>query len=384
MRKKICVVTGSRAEYGLLQSTLKEIKASKHLELLLVVTGMHLSPEFGNTVDEITKDGFEIADRVEMLVSSDTSVGTAKSIGLGVTGFADSFRRLRPDIVLLLGDRYEIFAAVTAAMAMNIPVAHISGGDITEGVIDNEMRHAITKMAHVHFVAMDMHARRLAQMGEEKWRVHVVGEPCIDGIKGLKRMPKTELEKTLGTKLGSPTVLVTFHPVTLRPGETTATIKNLLGALGKIDAKIIFTYPNADAGGRGIISEIASFRKEHPGAVAFKSLGSHVYLNLLANADLIVGNSSSAIVEAPSFYLPAVNIGDRQKGRVIPRNVVSASGDESSIRKAINKALSPDFRKKISGMKNPYGNGGAAKKIVSVLTGLKTGSMLLSKKFVEI
>lgn len=266
MKRKICVVTGSRAEYGLLYHTLRQIEASKNLELMLVVTGTHLSPEFGYTVNEIVKDGFKIIDRIELLMSSDSQVGIGKSIGLGIIGFVDCFKRLNPDIILVLGDRFEIFAAVTAAMALNFPVAHISGGDVTEGAIDEQIRHAITKMSHIHFVSLDRHAERVRRMGEEPWRIHIVGEPGIDNIRYMHKLPITRLEKFLGFSLTPPTLLVTFHPVTLQSKETSNQIKNLLTALDKIDSMIIFTYPNADAGGRIIINAIEGFLKSHTNA----------------------------------------------------------------------------------------------------------------------
>jgi len=383
MRKKVCVVTGSRSEYGLLYNSIKLINSSRKLELLLAVTGMHLSPEFGYTVKEIENNGFKISKRVKMIMSSNDPAGVAKSIGVGTIGFVDAFKRLKPDVVLILGDRYEIFAAVTAAVVMNLPVAHISGGDITEGVIDEQMRHAITKMSHIHFVAMKKHAQRLRKMGEEAWRINIVGEPCIDNINSMKRLPKKKLEKMLGFKLSYPTLIVTFHPVTLHPKESSIQVKNLLSVLDKINAKIIFTYPNADAGGRTIIREIKRFIKNHSNTVAFKSLGSHLYLNLLENVDLIIGNSSSAVVEAPSFKLPAVNIGNRQKGRLIPRNVICASGSIDSISKSIKKALSQKFKSSLLHMNNPYNKGGAAKKIVRVLSNLKSAPLLVNKKFAE-
>lgn len=379
--KKIAVVTGSRAEYGLLSNTLRLIVSSNDLDLLLIVTGMHLSPEFGYTVDEVTKDGFTIAERVEMVLSSDTPVGMGKSIGLGVIGFVDCFKRLEPDILVVLGDRFEIFAAVTAAMAMNLPIAHISGGDVTEGSIDEQIRHAITKMSHLHFVAMERHAQRVRKMGEEAWRVHVVGEPCIDSIRSMEKMSKQDVRRAIGVDLCRTTAFVTYHPVTLQPSETATQVRNLFSVLDRLDADIILTYPNADSGGRLIIKEIEEFIKTHPHAKAFKSLGSKLYLNLLANVDVIIGNSSSGIVEAPSFKLPSVNIGKRQQGRLMPGNVICTTEDACSIEQGIKKALSPEFKKSLHRLKNPYDKGGAAEKIVSVLSEMELGTRLLCKKF---
>jgi GDP/UDP-N,N'-diacetylbacillosamine 2-epimerase (hydrolysing) len=380
--KKIAVVTGSRAEFGLLSNTLRLIDSSRDMELLLVVTGMHLSPEFGFTVDEIVKDGFKIADRIEMILSSDSPVGIGKSIGLGIIGFMDCFRKLTPDILVVLGDRYEIFAAVTAAMVLNLPVAHISGGDVTEGAIDEQIRHAITKISHLHFVAIEQHAQRVRQMGEEAWRVHVVGEPCIDAIRNTKILTKKQLSKILSVSFNRTTAFVTYHPVTLQLTETAARVRSFLDALDKFDMDIIFTYPNADACGRLIIGEIEDFVRTHSNAVAFKSLGSKVYLNLLANVDIIIGNSSSGIVEAPSFKLPAVNIGNRQKGRLMPGNVICTVEETHAIFRGIKKALSPQFIKSLQRLKNPYDKGGTARKIVKVLSETKLGPALLNKKFI--
>lgn len=382
-KKKILVVTGSRSEYGLFYNILKLIKSSKELDLLLVVTGMHLSPEFGYTVNEIIQDGFSISEQVEMVVSSDNPVGIAKSMGLGMIGFADCFKRLQPDLLLILGDRYEIFAAASAAMALNIPIAHISGGDLTEWTMDEQIRHAITKMSHLHFVAIEQHAERVRQMGEEKWRVNVVGEPCIDNINSIDKLTKGQISKILGINFNRTTVLVTYHPVTLEVENTTVHIQNLLKALDRVDAEVVFTYPNADSGGRVIISKIENFRKTHPNTKVFKSLGVKLYLNLLSHVDVIVGNSSSGIVEAPSFKVPAVNIGKRQQGRLFAENTICTTEETESISRGIEKALSHEFRKSLLHMKNPYDKGGAAKKIIRVLTGVEITPKLRNKKFIE-
>ena len=382
MKRKICVVTGSRAEYGVLYHTLKHIDESKDLELLLVATGMHLSKEFGYTVDEIIKDDFLISDRIEILMSSDTTVGIGKSIGIGVIGFTDCLKRLSPDIMLIVGDRYEIFAAATAAMSINLPIAHISGGEITEFAIDEQIRHAITKMSHIHFVALEENAERVKQMGEEAWRVHVVGGPWVDNIKHMKKISKNNLKKILKINFSHPTILVTYHPVTLQASETGLHIKNLLDALAMIDAEIIFTYPNADAGGGIIISAIETFVKSCPKAKAFKSLGSLLYLNLLSHVDLVVGNSSSGVVETQIFKLPVVNIGERQKGRLVTENIICTNTEKTSISKGIRNGLSKEFKREISNMENPYHQGGAAEKIVTVLSSIDLGPGLLRKKFI--
>lgn len=383
MKKKICVVTGSRADYGVLYHILKRIEAFRDLELLLVVTGMHLSKDYGYTINEIIKDGFSVTARVKMLMSTVDTVDMGNSIGLGITGFIDCLKKLKPDIMLIVGDRYEIFAAAIAAMAINLPIAHVSGGEITEGAIDEQMRHAITKMSHIHFTAIEENARRVIQMGEEPWRVHIVGGPWTDSINNMKRISKNELKEILGLHFDYPTILVTYHSVTLELGNTRFYIRNLLEALDEIDAEIIFTYPNADAGGQIIISSIKKFIKSHPKAKIFKSLGSALYLNLLSHVDLVVGNSSSGVVETQSFKLPVVNIGTRQRGRLVTENIICVSEQKKAILKGIKKGLSKRFRKNIANMKNPYHRDGAARNIVRVLSGIKMGPALLQKKFIS-
>lgn len=386
MKTKICVVTGSRAEYGLLKPLLTALKMDRSFELHLAVTGMHLSHEFGYTVSEIIHDGFSVADRVEMLLSVDTPAGIGKSIGIGVIGFVDCYKKLQPDMILVAGDRFEIFAAVIAASVMNLPITHFSGGDITEGAIDNQIRHAITKLSHVHFVGVETSAQRVKQMGEEPWRVNVVGELCLDNVKNLIKMTKDEFEKEFGIKLSErPLIVVTYHPVTLQPEQTKIEFKNLLEVLDSYkNATIIFTYPNADSGGRFIIASIRKFLLAHPNAKAFRSLGVNLYLNLLLHANLCVGNSSSGLVEAPSFCLPVVNIGDRQTGRLLAKNVICAPGDKQSIRAAIQKALNSKFRKSLLGMKNPYEKGSAVRNTIRALNKLRPRQELLNKKFIEI
>lgn len=379
--KKICAVTGSRAEFGVLSHTLRQLASAPQLTFQLVVTGMHLSREFGYTMDEILDYGFQPTETVEMMLSSDTSVGMGKSIGLGVISMTDCLSRLAPDLLLVIGDRYETFAAATAAMALNIPIAHISGGEITEGAIDEQMRHAITKMSHLHFVTLEENARIVKQMGEESWRVHVVGGPWIDNIKTLEEIPKEDLSKRLGLDLGEPTILVTFHPVTLELNETKNQIDNLLTALAKTRMQTIFTYPNADAGGRIIIEAIKQFCAQEPKAIACQSLGSKVYLNMLRHVCLMAGNSSSGMVETQGFRLPVVNIGSRQKGRMLTDNIINCPPEADAIYNAIMTGLSPEFRDRVTKMKNPYDSGGVAKNILSVLADLPDRATLLNKKF---
>ena len=381
---KICVVTGSRAEYGLLRNTLQEIEESKELELLLVVTGAHLCKEFGYTIDEIIRDGFPIADVIEMQLSSDTTVGVGKSVGLGIIGFVECLRRLIPDMMLVVGDRYEIFAAASAAMTSNVPIAHISGGEITEGAIDEQIRHALTKMSHIHFTTAEDNTQKVRQMGEEAWRVHTVGGLWVDNINSLKRINREELCEKLNIDLSSPCIMVTYHPVTLELDEVETQIDNLLESLDKIEAEIIFTFPNADAGGRIIISKIQEFVKSHPKAKAFHSLGILLYHNLFYHVDLIVGNSSSGMYETQSSKIPVVNIGNRQKGRLATENIICVTEQKDSILAGIHKGLSKEFKDSIANMKNPYDLGGASNKIVQVLSNLPSKSELLRKKFVTV
>lgn len=379
--KRICAVTGSRAEFGVFSHTLRQLASAPQLTFQLVVTGMHLSREFGYTMDEILDYGFHPTETVEMMLSSDTNVGMGKSIGLGIISMTDCLSRLAPDLLLVIGDRYETFAAATAAMALNIPIAHISGGEITEGAIDEQMRHAITKMSHLHFVTLEENARIVKQMGEESWRVHVVGGPWIDNIKTLEDIPKEELSKRLGLDLGKPTILVTFHSVTLQLDETKKQIDNLLTALAKTRMQTIFTYPNADAGGRIIIEAIKQFCAQYPKAIACQSLGSKMYLNMLRHVCLMVGNSSSGMMETQSFRLPVVNIGSRQKGRMATDNIINCPPEADAIYDAIITGLSPEFRDKATKMKNPYDSGGVAENILSVLADLPDKATLLNKKF---
>lgn len=379
--KKIAVVTGTRAEYGLLYWTMKEIENDPELELQLLVTGMHLSPEFGLTVQEIEKDGFKIDEKIEILLSSDTGQGVAKAIGLGVIGFTQAFVRLNPDILMILGDRFEIFAAATAAMAMNIPIAHIGGGESTEGAIDEQIRHAITRMAHIHFTSCDYYAKRIKKMGEEEWRIFNVGAPGLENIKRLKLLNREEVEKLLNVDLSETTLLVTYHPVTLEMQTLKEQMDNLLSALMQTGHQIIFTYPNSDSGGRYIIKRINEFIKDYNKAKAFVNLGQQKYLSLLQYVNAMVGNSSSGIIEAPSFKLPVVNIGDRQRGRLRAENIIDVGYSEEEILNGINKALQDEeFRMKLEYIKNPYGDGNTSKKIIKILKELDTKQENFLKK----
>lgn len=385
--RKIAVVTGTRAEYGLLYWVIKGIHEDPDLELQLIVTGMHISPEFGLTITDIEKDGFPIAERVEMLLSSDTETAIATSMGVGMIGFAKAYERLMPDILLVLGDRFEILSAVAAAVPFRIPVAHIHGGEITEGAMDELFRHAITKMSHVHFPAITEYAKRIIQMGEQPGNVFCFGAPGLDNIYKLSLMDREYLNKELGIPFDKKIGVVTYHPLTLEENTTESHITELLDTLENF-AYIywIFTLPNADTGGRIIIKKIEDFLNKNPerGKV-FTSLGHLRYLSLLKYADVMVGNSSSGLTEAPSFELPVVNISNRQAGRIRGQNIIDVPDCKKSvIKNAILKALSTEFKRPLIGMKNPYGEGHASERIVEKLKTIPLQDSLIKKKFYEI
>lgn len=383
-KRKICAVTGSRAEYGLLYWLMKGIQQDDALELQVIATGMHLSPEFGLTYKVIEDDGFVINAKVEMLLSSDTPVGITKSIGLGVIGFADALDRLRPDILVLLGDRYEILAAAQAALVIRIPVAHLHGGETTEGVIDEAIRHAVTKMSHFHFVAAERYRQRVIQLGERPENVLVFGAPGLDSINRLNLLGRDDLEKSLGFQLGKTFFLVTYHPVTLSDQSPEQAMRELFSALDHfMDAKIIFTKPNADTDGRMICRLIDNYAAHQRGRVMVSaSLGQLKYLSALKHADVVIGNSSSGLIEAPALKKPTVNLGDRQKGRLKAPSVIDCSETEASIVAAIKQALSVDFQRSLSGTISPYGDGNASEKIKEFLKIVPLGG-ILQKKFYD-
>ena len=380
MNRRICVVTGSRAEYGMLYWILRELSDAPDFELQLVVTGAHLSPEFGNTVEIIARDGFPIARRVEMLLSSDTRGGTVKSMALGMLGMADAFEQLQPDLVLVLGDRYEMLAAVQACMILGIPVAHVAGGDTTEGAFDESIRHAITKMSHLHFVTNELSARRVRQMGEDPARVFVVGSPGLDYLKRRPLLTRTELEASLGASLGTRNLLITFHPVTLEAESGADQLHELLAALANLshDTTCWFTRPNADAGGRAFAGAVAAWVEQHPGrAHLYASLGQTRYLSLMANVDAVVGNSSSGLYEAPALRVPTVDIGDRQRGRLAAASVIRTPPQRDAIAAAISDAMARDCASVIS----PYGDGESSARIVGLLRALPADAPLAQKRF---
>lgn len=368
MTRRVCVVTGTRAEYGLLRGVLRGLRDADDVTLQLVVTGMHLSPEFGSTWREIAADGFDIDARVEMLLSTDTATGVSKAMGLGLIGFGEAFDRLRPDLVVVLGDRFEIFAAAAAALVAGVPLAHLHGGETTEGAFDESLRHAVTKMAHLHFVAAEPYRRRVVQLGEDPARVFLVGGLGVDAIAGLDLLNRIALETSLDFTLGTRNLLVTFHPPTLDGETAAAQMAALLAALeDRPDTHLIFTMPNADTGGRGLAAQVDAFVATHPNARAYASLGQLRYLSCLQFVDGVVGNSSSGLAEAPSFHIGTVDIGDRQRGRLRAASVINCPPERVEISAAIDRLYDPAFRATLAAVENPYGNGGAAAKIVAVL-----------------
>lgn len=381
---KICVVTGTRAEYGLLYWLMKEIDSDSELELQIIVTGMHLSPEFGLTY-KIIEQEFNINKKIEMLLSSDTPVGISKSIGLAQISFSEAYDELKPDLVILLGDRYEIFAAATAAMVARIPIAHLHGGETTEGAFDEAIRHSITKMSHLHFTATDEYRRRVIQLGEAPERVFNVGGLGIENIKRLNLMSKEEFENSINFKLNNKNLLVTFHPVTLEESTTEQQFMQLLNALDTlINTHIIFTKANSDTDGRIINKLIDDYVNSNPSkSVAFASLGQLRFLSALQYVDSVVGNSSSGLAEAPSFKIGTINIGDRQKGRIKASSVIDAEPDYQSILKAIEHLYSDSFKETLITTKNPYGEGSASSEIIQIIknTSLKH---ILKKSFFDL
>lgn len=366
--RKICIITGTRAEYGLLRWVMQGIKDDPELSLQIIATCMHLSSEFGLTYRAIEQDGFQIDRKVEMLTSSDTAVGIAKSMGLGMIGFADVLQDLQPDLILVLGDRFEIFAAVSAALVARIPVAHLHGGETTEGAFDEALRHSITKMSHLHFVAAEIYRQRVIQLGEKPERVFLVGGLGIDNIKCLQLLDRSALEASLDFKLGRKNLLITFHPVTLETATAADQMAELLAALADLkDTKLIFTLPNSDTNGRALIKMVEQFVAQHPNARAYTSLGQLRYLSCIAQVDGVLGNSSSGLLEVPSFKKGTINIGDRQRGRLQAESIINCEPNRESIEVALEQLYSNAFQAGLSKVINPYGEGGASEKIVRIL-----------------
>ena len=379
--RKICIVTGSRAEYGLLSSLMKLIQNDSDLALQIIATNMHLSPEFGLTYKEIINDGFKVDKKVEMLLSSDTPNATTKSTGLAIIGFADAYEDLAPDLIIVLGDRFEIFAAVAAALLYRIPVAHLHGGEITEGAYDNSMRHAITKMSHLHFTSTEEYRKRVIQLGEDPDFVFNVGSIGIDNISHIKLLSKSVLEKKLNFKISGKTILVTFHPVTLEKNTSEEQTGNLLEALQAIDdLRIIFTLPNSDTNGRIIIKMINLFvEKNNNRSVALSSMGKMNYLSSLQFVDAVVGNSSSGIIEVPSFGIPTLNIGNRQKGRLRADTVIDCEPVFEDIHNKLKYILTEQFKASCKKKPNPYKKEGTACEIYNVIKNIPLDRLIFKR-----
>ena len=379
MTRRIAAITTSRADYGHLYWPLKELQAHPDIELELIVIGAHLSPEFGLTVDEVERDGFKVDARVECLMSSDTDVGMAKTIGVATISLADVLDRMRPDILLLIADRYELLAPAATALALRLPIAHIEGGEVSEGAIDDAVRNALTKMSHIHFTPTEQARLRVLAMGEEPWRVHRTGAPSLDHLRRRPLISQNDLERDLDLDLNKPSVMVAYHPVTLDQ-NTTQEGDEVFAALAELEQQIIFCFPNADAGSRGLIQRAEAFCESHASARLFVNLGHIKYWSLLNCVDLLYGNSSSGIMETASLKLPTVNIGRRQQGRERARNVIDTPAQKQYILDAVEKALSSEFRQSLEGMSNPYGDGFAAERMAEVLAKAPLGEQLLLKK----
>jgi UDP-hydrolysing UDP-N-acetyl-D-glucosamine 2-epimerase len=379
MKRKIAVVTTSRADYGHLYWPLRDLSENENVDLKIVALGSHLSPEFGNTFQEIVNDGFTIDSRIECLLSSDSDVGMAKTIGMAVLGLADLLGQMRPDLLLLIADRYEMLAPASVALALRIPIAHIEGGEISEGAIDDAVRNALTKMSHIHFTSTHAARERVIAMGEEEWRVHRAGAPSLDHLRRRTLLSREQVEERLTLDLRRPTVVVVNHPMTIAR-DTLQEADAVFAALENLSDQILFCYPNADAGSRALIDRTRVFISRRGHARIFTNLDPVTYLSLLRQVDMLVGNSSSGIMESASFALPTVNVGLRQQGRERARNVLDADAHPGAILDAVNTARTPEFRRSLIGMANPYGEGFASEIIVRVLTTIPISQELLMKR----
>ena len=376
-KRKICIVTGSRADYGLLYWLIKEVEKDKNLKLQLIATGMHLSSKYGSTYKEIEKD-FKIDKKINISLSSDTSEGISRSMGIAQTAFSKAYNKLKPDIVVVLGDRFEIFSAVSSAMISRIPIAHIHGGEATEGLIDEAIRHCISKMSHIHFTATEEYSKRVIQLGEVPNKVFNVGGAGIENIKRLKFLTKEEFEKSINFKLNIKNILVTFHPVTLESKTSKKHFQEILNSLDELkNTNIIFTKANSDVDGKIINQMIDQYTKKNSNkSIGVASLGQLNYLSALQHIDVIVGNSSSGISEAPSFKIGTINIGDRQNGRIKAESVIDCLSNKKDIKRAIKRVYSAEFKNLLKNVKNPYGDGRSSKKIIKVLKNVKLDNIL--------
>ncbi|MGA7061326.1 MAG: UDP-N-acetylglucosamine 2-epimerase [Candidatus Acidiferrales bacterium] len=379
MKRRIAVITSSRADYSHLYWPLRDLSDNENVDLKIITLGSHLSPEFGNTVQEIVDDGFQIDSRVECLLSSDSDVGMAKTIGIATLSLADLFGQMRPDLLLLIADRYEMLAPASVALALRIPIAHIEGGEISEGAIDDAVRNALTKLSHIHFTSTQAARERVIAMGEEEWRVHRAGAPSLDHLRRRALLSREQVEERLGLDLRTPTILVVYHPMTIAR-DTLEEVDALFAALESLTDQILFCYPNADAGSRALIDRTKLFIAQRGRGKLFTNLDTVTYLSLLRQVDMLIGNSSSGIMEAASFSLPTVNVGLRQQGRERARNVLDADAHASSILEAICTARTPEFGQSLVGMTNPYGEGFASETIVRVLTSISLSQELLMKR----
>jgi len=377
-KRRIAVVTTSRADYSHLYWPLRELAAHPAVDLGLFVLGAHLSPEFGNTIREIERDGFPIKARIECLLSSDTDTGMAKTIGVAILGLADALTAWRPDLLLLIADRYEMLAPASVALALRIPIAHIEGGEVSQGAIDDAVRNALTKLSHIHFTSTATARRRVIAMGEEPWRVTHAGAPSLDHLRRSPLLDRPALEGRLGLALHSPTILAAWHPVTILK-DTNAEADALFSALAQAPGQLLFVYPNADAGSYALIERTRALAASRSRTHIFVNLEAVTYWSLLGQMDALIGNSSSGIMEAASFALPTVNVGMRQQGRERPRNVIDAPGETAAILGALTSALTPKFRQSLRGMANPYGDGTAATTIARVLTTVPLEGLLIKQ-----
>ncbi len=382
--RTIGVVTVARSDYGIYLPILRCIQADPELGFHLIVSGAHLAPAFGSTINAIQADGFAIGERVEMLLASDSPEGISKSIGIGVIGFAQAFSHFRPDILLVLGDRFEMHAAALAALPFSIPVAHIHGGEVTQGAMDDALRHSLTKLSHLHFVSTPVYARRVAQLGEEPWRISVSGAPSLDNLRSMVLPTREQLEAQFGFRLQPAPLLVTFHPVTLEFEQTEWQIAELMAALNELDVPVIFTMPNADTRNGIIRQHIAQYVRKHSSAWSVENFGTLNYFGVMQFAAAMVGNSSSGILEAPSFRLPVVNIGTRQTGRVRAANVLDVGYARAEIIAGVQRGVAPEFRTGLRDLVNSYGDGHAAERIVAGLKAVTLDERLIRKVFRDI
>ena len=386
MKNKVCVVTGTRAEYGILKPLICKIQESERLELRLVVTGMHLSPEFGMTVKEIEEDHFEISSKIEMLLSSDSAVGITKSMGIALLGFADYFQADKPDMVIILGDRYEMLAAATAAMTARVPIAHIHGGELSEGVMDESIRHAITKMSHIHFTSTEEYRNRVIQLGEQPYSVYNVGALGVENIKKINYLDKKSLEKELNFNFTNLSIMVTYHPVVLENKPSKEQFQDILDVIEEHkNISLIFTKANSDMDGRVINQMIDDYvEKNRERCAGFTSLGQVRYLSALKYCKAVVGNSSSGIIEVPSFGIPTVNIGNRQRRRTCAASVINCGNDKKQIDAALNKALSSEIIRKASMSKNPYEGERTSEQIIDIIIRVLDHGVDLRKEFYDL